>query len=269
MLSAHRSKMARIFWTWGESSVRAHFHPPLLTTWNSCGYGSTALYLAERFPHSRIVAMTVTASHIVFIKMEMARRGLTNIVTCHADINTYEAAPASFDRIVSIELLEYLRNYDLLFAKLSVWLRPAGLLFIEFTTHATTCYEAKEVLAEYTGEENYLSADVLHYFQRNLTLLDQWWVNGKHYAATLDAWLEQLSANRDRAMTLLRAKYGDKMAEVEYRKIEWYLWLGSEEFAFKDGNALGLSHYLFEVRSTEPSSMSGTPVEGISASPGS
>lgn len=223
---------------------------------NSCGYGSTAFYLAERFPHSRIFALTITASQIDFLRIEMSRRALTNIFPIRADINTYEAVPDSFDRIISIELLEYLLNYDLLFAKLSTWLRPAGLLFIEFTTHATTCYDAKELLAEYTGEETYLSADLLHYFQRHLTLKSQWWVNGKHYATTFDAWLERLSTNREHAMELLLTRYGIQQAGVKYRSIEWYLWVSSEEYAFKEGNSLGISHYLFSKTEAAKMSMS-------------
>jgi hypothetical protein len=104
-------------------------------------------------------------------------------------------------------------------------------------------------MADYNGEEDYLSADILHYFQRHLVLVDQWWVNGKHFAKMADAWLAQMSGNYGRMMALLRTSYPDEQqALIEYRKIEWYLWVSSEEYAHQEGNALGLSHYLFEKK---------------------
>jgi cyclopropane fatty-acyl-phospholipid synthase-like methyltransferase len=191
--------------------------------------------------------MTITDCQINFIKQEVARRHLKNIIPLCADINLFVGTPNSFDRIISIELLEYLLNFELLFEKLSTWLRTNGLLFVEFTTHCNTCYRATEVLVDYTGEGNYLSADILHYFQLHISLVDQWWVSGKHYAATFDAWLERMSVNRERMIALLLPRCAnEQQAMIEYRKMELYLWISSEEYGFRDGDALGISHYLFQ-----------------------
>ena len=104
-----------------------------------CGWGSLSLWMAQKYPHSQIVAVSNSHSQRKFIEVQCRNRGLTNlhVITCNvADFVT----PDKFDRIVSIEMFEHFRNHAQLMEKIAEWLAPEGKLFVHVFCHRDTPY---------------------------------------------------------------------------------------------------------------------------------
>ena len=169
------------------------------------------------------------------------------------DIATYTFAGTalenSFDRVLSIELFEHMKNYESLLSKVSTLLKTNGKLFVHYFCHRSTPYDFDGgwMTTHFFTGGTMPSADLLLYFQKDLTLEKQWWVNGTHYAKSLEAWLERMSGAKQReAMWLeLEKTYGEEALRWFYRWQVFYM-ACAELFAFNGGEEWGVCHYLFE-----------------------
>ena len=218
-----------------------------------CGWGSFSLYAAPRYPNSRFTAVSNSRTQKAFIDAEAARRGLTNLRVITCDINAF-VPDQRFDRMVSVEMLEHVRNYDTLFARMRTWLQPDGRLFVHVFCHDRFAYPF-----EVNGDNDWMaryfftggimpSADLLPRFDRDLVCLEKWMVNGTHYAKTLEAWLVNMDAARDELMPLFRQTYGADQA------LKWWVYWRifflacAELFNYREGREWYVSHYLFAPR---------------------
>jgi len=216
-----------------------------------CGWGSLTLWMAEHFPAGRITAVSNSASQRAFIMGEAARRGLDNVEVLTCDVNRLQVEPG-FDRVVSVEMFEHVRNYRRLMGNIAGWLKPDGLLFIHIFCHRTLMYPF-----ETQGEDNWMgrhfftgglmpAADTLLCFQEDLKLRRRWLVNGRHYARTSRAWLERLDADREGVKAAIEDGAGSD--EVQLQRWRMFFMACEELFAFRGGSEWMVGHYLFDNR---------------------
>ena len=220
-----------------------------------CGWGSGCLYFAERFPGSKVTAFSNSRTQREFIEGEARRKGLGNLEVITGDVVDYEFEHGVYDRVVSIELFEHMKNYELLMAKVARALKPGGKLFVHIFAHRDTPYDFEEGdgwMSEYFFTGGTMpSADLLLYFQSDLTVEKTWWVSGTHYAKTCEDWLAKMNGNRKEIWPGLEETYGKgKEAEKWFYRWQIFYLACAELFAWGGGDTWGVSHYLFEKGGT-------------------
>ncbi|EKD13520.1 uncharacterized protein L3040_008612 [Drepanopeziza brunnea f. sp. 'multigermtubi'] len=213
-----------------------------------CGWGSGALYFAEVLPNSYITAFSNSRTQKIYIDSKAKEKGLMNLKVITGNVVDYEFENESFDRVVSIELFEHMKNYELLMAKVSRALKPAGKLFVHIFAHKTSPYDFEDgwMSTHFFSGGTMPSADLLHFFQRDLKLETQWWVSGKHYARTCEDWLATMTANKKQIWPHLTETYGEKDTAMWYYRWQIFYMACAELFAYEGGDTWGISHYLFE-----------------------
>ncbi len=218
-----------------------------------CGWGSLTLWMAEEYPKSRITAVSNSSSQREFILSVAARRGFSNVEVVTADMNRF-SADRTFDRVVSVEMFEHMRNYEELMARVSRWLKPDGKLFVHIFVHRAYAYlfDAKDDsdwMARYffTGGQM-PSDDLLTLFQRDLALEQRWRVNGRHYERTLLAWLDRMDAARPTVMPILEQVYGPGEARTWFNRWRVFFLACAGLFGYRGGEEWYVAHYLFGQR---------------------
>jgi len=257
-----------------------------------CGWGSFCLWACERFPDSPVTAVSNSNNQREFIEGEAKRRGFKNltVITCDANDLTAEklglgragggdkkatgsaqgtpnkkskkeadgkaeAREVGFDRIVSIEMMEHMKNYERLIHNLSTFLKLSGKMFV----HIFTCRDYPYHFVD--QEDNWMtryffsggtmpSDDLLLNFQKHLQVVKHWRVSGKHYAWTSRDWLARMDKNATAIKQLFNQAYGSP-AEAHKWWVMWRMFYLSveETFAYNQGRDWLVSHYLFQHHS--------------------
>jgi cyclopropane-fatty-acyl-phospholipid synthase len=208
-----------------------------------CGWGSFSLWAARRFPTSTFVAVSNSHTQRAFIEA----RAPNNLTVRTADVRTLDLDPHSFDRIVSIEMFEHMRNYDLLFAKISRWLRPDGSLFCHVFAHKRYSYPFEDAgRSDWMAREFFTggimpSADLFSQFDRDLEIRDEWHLDGTHYAKTSEAWYANLMHYRAELEPLLGGR-----AKLQRWRV--FFLACAELFGYREGNEWLVAHYRMEPR---------------------
>lgn len=213
-----------------------------------CGWGSLTLYMAERFPDARILAVSNSATQKEFIDARARELGLNHLEVLTADMRHLDLE-RRFDRVVSVEMFEHMRNYRLLLQRVASWLRPDGKLFVHIFCHRALAY-----VFETQGPTDWMgryfftggimpSVDLLGRFDDALQVEAQWEVNGRHYQKTSEAWLRNMDRQKQAILPILEQVYG---ADQQLRW--WVYWrvfflACAELFGFRGGQEWLVGHY--------------------------
>ena len=215
-----------------------------------CGWGSLSLFMAARYPGSTFTVVSNSRTQKQHIDEQAFLRNIQNLKVITADMNTFHT-DEKFDRIVSVEMFEHMRNYKLLMQKVASFLDDHGKVFVHIFTHKEFAY-----LFEVKDETDWMSKyffsggvmpsnDLLLHFNDDLNMEKQWLVNGTHYAKTSEAWLNNMDIHRDEIMPLFEQTYGKDEALKWW--VYWRIFYMScaELWNYDDGNEWMVSHYLF------------------------
>jgi cyclopropane-fatty-acyl-phospholipid synthase len=216
-----------------------------------CGWGSLSLWIAGHFPNAAVKSVSNSKSQREFILAEAERRDIRNIEVEVCDMNDFEAA-ATYDRIVSIEMFEHMRNYEELFRRINSWLAPDGRFFMHIFCHRSTPYEYIDKGPSDWMSRHFFSggimpsADLPLMFAEHLNVDRRWHWNGMHYAKTCRAWLARMDDRRDRIMPILVSTYGEENAARWWMRWRMFFMACEELFRFNGGDEWFVSHYLFK-----------------------
>ncbi len=216
-----------------------------------CGWGSLSLWMASHYPNSRITGVSNSNSQREYIMAQAKSRGLENLTIITCDMNVFQA-PNSYDRIVSVEMFEHMRNWQNLYARVHDWLKPGGKFFKHIFVHRLNPYAF-----DVRGDDDWMSEhffsggmmpsdDLPLRFQGQLKLLNLWRWDGTHYEKTANAWLKNMDVNKDAISPILASTYGAENV-VKWRNRWRIFYLACAElFGLKNGQEWWVSHYLFE-----------------------
>jgi len=221
-----------------------------------CGWGSLTLWMGQHYPDSKITAVSNSNSQREYIMSQAQARGLSNINVITCDMNHFQPADfgitQGFDRIVSVEMFEHMRNYRELYGRVHDWLKAGGRFFKHIFVHRLTPYAF-----EVAGDDDWMSQfffsggimpsdDLPLRFQEKLKLLQLWRWDGSHYEKTANAWLENMDANAEKVWPILENTYGKQDAEMWRNRWRIFYMSCAELFGLKNGQEWWVTHYLFE-----------------------
>lgn len=221
-----------------------------------CGWGSLTLWMAERYRRSRITAVSNSSAQREFILARAAERGLGNLEVLTCDVNHLELEAGRFDRCVSIEMFEHMRNYEQLMARIASWLRPGGKLFVHIFCHRELMYPFETAGGnDWMGRHFFTGGlmpafDTLLYFQEQLRIEEQWRLSGRHYRQTAEHWLQNLDRNRSALRSLFEQVYGRDQADLWVQRWRMFFLACAELFGYAGGNEWGVGHYRFSKPAT-------------------
>ena len=220
-----------------------------------CGWGSFTLWMAERYPNAHITAVSNSKTQRKHILEQAQAQGLTNIDVITCDVNVLELTSGYFDRVVSVEMFEHVRNYQRLFEKISGWLKADGLLWCHIFCHRFLHYPF-EIKSEYDWMSRYFftgglmpSTSTFLHFQEHLELSQHWQWSGQHYEKTANAWLSNMDEQETELRPIFEQVYG-KDADAWWQRWRIFFMACAELFGFEQGQEWVIGHFLFQNKSS-------------------
>ncbi|HTB07573.1 MAG TPA: cyclopropane-fatty-acyl-phospholipid synthase family protein [Bacteroidia bacterium] len=216
-----------------------------------CGWGSLSLFMAANFPNSKITSVSNSHSQKAYIDEQSRKRNITNLTIITADMNAFQINE-QFDRVVSVEMFEHMRNYELLLKKVGSFLKPDGKLFVHIFTHKDYAYKFEVVddtdwMSKYFFTGGIMPSDhLLLYFPNHVKIEKHWRVSGMHYSKTSEAWLQNMDAAKPQIMEIMKRTYGESEAVRWWVYWRIFFMACAELWGYDNGKEWMVSHYLFQ-----------------------
>ena len=218
-----------------------------------CGWGSLSLWIAEHYPDCRVLGVSNSKAQREHILARSAARGFDSVHVVTADVNEFEPpgdgfAAGDFDRVLSVEMFEHVRNWEALLGRVARWLTPEGRAFLHYFCHRDLVYRFED-----RGPNDWMarhffsgglmpSADFAGRWSNDLRVEARWSVDGTHYARTSEAWLRQLDAERRRVRRLFADIYGPGEARRWVGRWRLFFLACAELFAYDGGREWFVTH---------------------------
>jgi cyclopropane-fatty-acyl-phospholipid synthase len=218
-----------------------------------CGWGSLSLWMAEHYPASQITAVSNSQTQRAYIEQQAEKRALKNLRVITVDMNVFDTAQR-FDRVVSVEMFEHMRNWRELFRRIQGWLTPGGKFFMHIFVHRDVPYafvekDANDWMSRYFFSGGMMPCDELPLrFQDHLRFARRWRWDGRHYEKTANAWLTAIDQQRAAVLPILAGTYGADQADLWFTRWRIFFMACAELWGYNDGQKWWVSHYLFERR---------------------
>jgi len=219
-----------------------------------CGWGSLTLWMAEQYPASEIVAVSNSSSQREHILGQAGRRGITNVTVLTQDMNDFDTSER-FDRVVSVEMFEHMRNWEKLLGRVATWLRPDGRVFLHVFAHKRYAYpfevrDESDWMSRYFFTGGFMpTVDLVDRLDAPFEVEERWEVPGEHYARTSEDWLRNLERHKDELLPILRATYGADSGELWFQRWRVFFLACAELFAYDDGNEWIVLHQRLQPKS--------------------
>lgn len=219
-----------------------------------CGWGSLTLWMASHYPHSQITAVSNSLSQGQAIESKAMENNLGNITVLTCDMNDFDINPGQFDRVVSVEMFEHMRNWQTLYQRIALWLKPGGRFFKHIFVHASSPYlfedkDDSDWMSQHFFTGGMMPSDDLPlFFQDDLKFLRRWRWDGTHYEKTANAWLSHMDLQKDLLMPLFAEVYGERNAQQWWTRWRIFFMACAELFGYAKGQEWWVGHYLFEKR---------------------
>ena len=171
-----------------------------------CGWGSLALWIAEHYRSCHVTAMSNSKTQRAYILSVAEQLGLENLEIQTCNIADYQPS-GQYDRVMSIEMFEHVRNHGWLFEKIAAWLKDEGRLFFHVFCHRVLPYTFEDNGSSDWMTRHFFTGGVMpserlfEQYDEHLMCVERWWMPGDHYAKTCNAWLAKLDANLAEART--------------------------------------------------------------------
>jgi cyclopropane-fatty-acyl-phospholipid synthase len=212
-----------------------------------CGWGSLSLFMAQRYPNARIVAVSNSQSQREFIENEAQLRQVGNLRVVTCDMNQFSPGE-TFDRVVSVEMFEHMSNWRTLFERVRSWMKPDARFFMHVFSHRRVPYrydvsDRADWIAQYFFTGGIMPSHGLPRHFTDLFAVEQDWLwDGTHYERTALDWLKNFDARRDEVMPVLWRVYGAD-APLWLRRWRIFFLATAGMFGHAGGREWGVSHY--------------------------
>ncbi len=233
------------------TSERAELEDGMRILELGCGWGSLTLWMAGHYPNAVITAVSNSRSQRAYIVAAAARRGLRNVRVVTRDMNDFGIGE-QFDRVVSVEMFEHMRNYRRLFERIHGWLTPGGRFFLHIFCHRSLPYEFVDSGPSDWMSRHFFSGGIMPsddlplHFQEHLALARRWRWDGRHYEKTANAWLANMDRRKDSILPILAETYGTEAAGQWWMRWRIFFMACAELFGYDSGQQWWVAHYLFE-----------------------
>jgi cyclopropane-fatty-acyl-phospholipid synthase len=214
------------------------------------GWGSLTCFMAKLLPNATITTVSNSQDQGEYIINRCHQSDIKNVNVITADMNDFKIDDV-FDRVVSVEMFEHMRNYQKLLRKIHSFLKPEGKLFVHIFSHKLLLYPFED-----NGPSDWMSREffsgglmpshrLLLHFQKDLNIEKVWRISGTHYSQTSWAWLEKMDQRKANIIDIFSKTYGYKNAKIWWQRWRIFFMSCAELFGINHGNEWGVSHYLF------------------------